>query len=297
MPLIHLLTEPVTADKLAHLVFAGDLVVFKSVEPLVPFLKFADSAIRSVLAPHDPVTAQDSFEESTYTIKLEQLRKEFRAHPEARRLFQSALIHTGVDPDLTGWDWLQLRIQPPTMNGKLIGTLGVHRDTWASNVYEQINWWTPIYPITAERTVVIYPAYWSRPLANNSKGWEIENVVSQRKLAKDAYARSSIIHTPVPVESVDTSSEARIVIEPGDLLCFSAAHLHASTINTSALARFSIEARTVSLEDLRYGRRAPNIDGLASGCQLKWFHRLTDEASIEVLWEEEKKIHGMSPGS
>ena len=42
-----------------------------------------------------------------------------------------------------------------------------------------------------------------------------------------------------PSEPVDTASELRLVIEPGDLLCFSGAHVHAGVPNSAGVVRFS----------------------------------------------------------
>jgi hypothetical protein len=44
---------------------------------------------------------------------------------------------------------------------------------------------------------------------------------------------------PEPSEPVDTASELRLVIEPGDLLCFSGAHVHAGVPNSAGVVRFS----------------------------------------------------------
>jgi hypothetical protein len=70
---------------------------------------------------------------------------------------------------------------------------------------------------------------------------------------------------------VDDAGELRVAIEPGDLLCFSGAHLHAGVPNHTALARFSIETRTVDVEDLAVGRGAPNVDGAAPRVARDWF--------------------------
>ena len=55
------------------------------------------------------------------------------------------------------------------------------------------------------------------------------------------------------LRSVESASELRVVVEPGDLLCFSGAHLHASVPNATGVARFSVEARTVDAEDVGAG--------------------------------------------
>jgi hypothetical protein len=84
---------------------------------------------------------------------------------------------------------------------------------------------------------------------------------------------------------VDANSEMRIVIEPGDLLCFSGAHLHASVPNTSGATRFSVEVRTVSAADVQAGRGAPNVDGEAPWVAWRWFKGITSSSSLADLVE------------
>lgn len=49
--------------------------------------------------------------------------------------------------------------------------------------------------------------------------------------------------------------------EPGELLAFSAAHLHAGIADDSGLSRLSLDTRTVWLRDVEDGRGAPDVDG------------------------------------
>jgi hypothetical protein len=67
------------------------------------------------------------------------------------------------------------------------------------------------------------------------------------------------------------------VIEPGILLCFPGAHLHASVVNTSRETRFSIGG-----SNRAPGRRraAPNLDGVAPRVPLEWFRRIPDAAPL-----------------
>jgi hypothetical protein len=66
-----------------------------------------------------------------------------------------------------------------------------------------------------------------------------------------------------PSEPVDTASELRLVMEPGGLLCFSGAHVHAGVPNSAGVARFSVEVRTVDAGDVADDHGAPNVDGEA----------------------------------
>jgi hypothetical protein len=206
---------------------------------------------------------------------IDELRSRFRSDPEMKRLFRAALEHVGLDAARSYWDSISLRVVPPIEPGaeRQIGRLGFHRDTWGSNVPQQTNWWTPFSPLTAERTIAFYPEYWSRPLANTSADWDLDEI---RALRRSGERDEDIPIVPEPTEAVDTSSELRMVIEPGDLLCFSGAHLHASVPNVSQRSRVSVELRTVNLDDLTHGRGAPEIDGRAPQTPLEWFRSMED---------------------
>ena len=195
---------------------------------------------------------------------------------ESRSLLRAALEHVGVDPARTYWDRTFLRVVEPLAPGEDARSIGFHRDTWGSNVLAQVNWWTPLEPITAERTIAFYPAYWSRPIANSSADWDLDEIRERRARGEEVEI------VPEPTEPVDTASELRMVIEPGDLLCFSGAHLHASVPNTSGERRVSVELRTVNADDHERGRGAPDLDGRAPRVPLHWFRSMADESPLAV---------------
>jgi hypothetical protein len=222
-------------------VFAGDLIVFTRVPPLLEV---------------DPERIDES-----------------------RELFRAALEHVGVDPARTYWDRLYLRVVEPIEEGaeRQPGHIGFHRDTWSSNVLAQVNWWTPLRPITAERTIAFYPTYWSRPIANSSADWDLDEIRERRRAG---VPDEELQIVPEPTEPVDTAAELRVVIEPGDLLCFSGAHLHASVPNTSGERRVSVELRTVYADDLAHERGAPDLDGRAPRVPLHWFRSMESGAPL-----------------
>ena len=198
---------------------------------------------------------------------------------ELKELFHAALRQVGVDPRRTYWDKVYVRVVEPIEEGaaRQPGRIGFHRDTWSSNVLAQTNWWTPLRPLTAERTIAFYPAYWSRPLANSSADWDLDEIRERRR---SGVPDEELQIVPEPTEPVDTGSELRVVIEPGDLLCFSGAHLHASVPNTSGEARHSVELRTVNLDDRERGRGAPDLDGRARRVPLEWFRSMEDGSPL-----------------
>ena len=257
-------------------VYGGDLLVFKDVPPLREFCAFADALIREAFETEDPVRAQFGLGRDEYLSRVEALQRRFRKDDAAKELFLAALGHVGVDLRRTSWDWLYLRVSPhgDEHSGRRTAKLGFHRDTWSSNVYAQTNWWAPIYPITAGRTIAFYPAYWDEPLKNTSREWDLEEIRA---------GGSSAPVVPGPTETVDTASELRPVIEPGDLLCFSGAHLHASVPNTTGVARFSVEVRTVDTGDVADGRGAPNLDGEAPRVASGWFRSVGDGTPLPAV--------------
>ena len=195
---------------------------------------------------------------------------------------RAALEHVGVDAERTYWDSIYLRVVPPARGdaGRQVGTIGFHRDTWSSNLLQQTNWWTPLRPLTAERTVALYPGYWSRPIANTSAGWELDAIRARRRRGE---RDEDIPIVPEPTETVDTTTELRVVIDPGDLLCFAGAHLHASVPNVSDDTRYSVELRTINRDDFVHGRGAPSLDGQAPQVPREWFRSMTDGSSLATV--------------
>jgi hypothetical protein len=243
--------------------------VFKAVPSLLEAASLVDGLIRDLL--DDPERADDD--------AVDELRNRFRGEPDVPRLFRAALEDVGVDASRSYWDSVFLRVVPPIEPGaeRQIGRIGFHRDTWGSNVLQQTNWWATIRPLEAERTIALYPAYWSRPIRNTSADWDLDEIRARRRSGE---RDEDIAIVPEPSEPVDTSAELRVVIEPGDLLCFSGAHLHASVPNTSGRTRFSVELRTVNVDDLTQGRGAPDLDGRAPHVPLEWFRSMEDESPL-----------------
>jgi hypothetical protein len=243
--------------------------VFKQVGPVLELARMLDGRIDEL----DPAA-------------IDELQREMRGDAHVKRLLAAALQEVGVDPECTYWDSIHLRIVPPAAGDgeRQIGRIGFHRDTWSSNVPQQTNWWLTIRPLASERTIAFYPAYWSRPIENTSASWDLDEIRERRRSGE---RDEDIPIVPEPTEPVDTESELRIVIDPGDLLCFSGAHLHASVPNTTPETRCSVELRTVNVHDLARDRGAPDLDGRAPRVPLEWFRSM---ASGRPLRREEEPV-------
>ncbi len=256
-----------------ELIYEGEILIFKDIEPMARLCTLTDDLVREALGKSDPVRAQFELGVEDYQERVDSLQKQYMKNESAKSLFREVLESIGVDVRRTRWDLLRLRAFPHSeeLTENSLGRLGIHRDTWGSNIYAQTNWWASIYPVTAGRTIAFYPTYWSRPIDNTSASWGLENVRDARRAGD-----SSVPLVPELVEPVDAASELRVVIEPGDLLCFSGAHLHVGVPNSTGVARFSIEIRTVDVEDMATGIGAPNVDGGASEEHPEWFSHIKD---------------------
>jgi hypothetical protein len=263
------------------LIYGGKLLVFKQVPAMQRLCAFADELITAAFKPYAPAKAQFELKRDEFLSLAATTQSRFKKHSELRKLFRSALDEIGVDIARSYWDRLLLRILPhgDMHAGGLTSRTDIHRDTWGSNLYQQTNWWAPIYALTPERTIVFYPDYWSQPVENTSAGWSYDEYVAARRHTDPGLA-PSYPPAPQPQQVIDTTAELPVVIDPGDMLCFSGAHLHASAANVSGFTRFSIESRTVNIDDLKHNRAAPNVDCDATEAMTIWFRCISDNRSL-----------------
>ena len=70
--------------------------------------------------------------------------------------------------------------------------------------------------------------------------------------------------------------QVRVIPEAGGVMLFSGNQLHSTVPNTSGRTRFSIDFRTVSLDDVLLHREAPNVDSECTGTSLRDFLRARD---------------------
>src|SRR3546814_11946323 len=90
--------------------------------------------------------------------------------------------------------------------------LALHRDTWATNLYAQINWWAPVFPVESSRTMNLYPDLWAKPVPNDSESFDLprtmargrENMVAMR-------ASEAVPHATAEVDTRSSRSEERVV--------------------------------------------------------------------------------------
>jgi ectoine hydroxylase-related dioxygenase (phytanoyl-CoA dioxygenase family) len=144
----------------------------------------------------------------------------------------------------------------------------------------QFNWWAPIYEFVAENGMAFHPRYWNRGVKNGSCDfnyyrWNAES----RKNAAQHIGRDTRVQ-PHAEEPLELEPEIRFIVPPGGVIVFSGAQLHSTVPNTTDMVRWSIDFRTVNIDDVARKRGAPNTDSAATGTSLRDFLRVTDFAPI-----------------
>ena len=208
------------------------------------------------------------------------LINELKNQKPFKELFKRFLTDIGFNQGKTYWDKFVVRIAPasdkfkPRENSRI----GIHRDTWGTNIHQQINWWAPINDLDVKNTLIFYPDYFSKKVRNSTASWDLNVYLEKRKQNDFSYPSA-----PELLESLATDIKTLpITIEPGEILCFSGSHLHSSTKEKSLKTRFSYEIRTVCMDDIESNIQAPNID-----CDLKWqfpkiFRHVETNSQLEI---------------
>ncbi len=202
-----------------------------------------------------------------YVEILAELKPTFIHHPRAKELIAGLLSELGCDLEKTYFDVPRLRTMAhgEYLNAGLAYQFHPHRDTWFSAPQQQLNWWLPVYEIESENSMAFHPQYFDRPVRNSSSGYDYEewNRTGRQQAAKQV--KKETRKQPQAEEPLELEPDVRVVTPPGGTLVFSAAQLHSTVPNTTSRTRFSIDFRTVNLDDLVEGIGAPNIDSECTG--------------------------------
>lgn len=192
--------------------YEGEVFVFENVPEMHEICRLTKAMINirtggSPLSGNGP-SWQKYFSKSSAAIR--ELCDVFESDKHIEMLFQKALHRCGANviytpdslrsvvntEDVHVWDRVRIRVQPFGDNfdkientvvhgtGRYSSTLPIHRDTWASNIMQQLNWWGPIIPVTEDRTLLLYPHFFDVPVPNTSERWDFDDLKRRRAMGK-----------------------------------------------------------------------------------------------------------------
>jgi hypothetical protein len=270
--------SPLAEAERRQQLYAGDLFVHSPTESSAALAALARELSETAFTPHDPEVAQDHMPAEEYAAILADLKPTFIHHPRAKELIRGFLSELGADVEKTYFDVPRLRTMAhgDYMRAGLALQFHAHRDTWFSAPYQQLNWWLPVYPVRPENLMAFHPGYFARPIKNSSAGYDYDewNRTGRQQAAQQITKDTRV--QPEAQEPLELDPDVRIVTPVGGATVFSAAQLHSTVPNTTDRTRFSIDFRTVNIDDLVSGESARNVDSACTGTTLGDFKRASD---------------------
>jgi hypothetical protein len=277
-----ILTDPaIDGSELRRRLYAGDLIILTRLKALGEFVDYMRDELTALFAPHDPQHVHEHIEPAKMAEILGSWKPRWIHAERSRELVRAIIAEAGFEAADTHYDVPKPRTSFPV--GHL--TTGIafafpwHRDVWYSAPPQQINWWLPVFPVSETNAMSFDVEHFARAVPNTSGDFDYYENNAQRlstakSVGRERQARPAAIdHTP-NVDLVPLPS-------PGQVLLFSGAQLHRSIPNTSGLARYSVDFRTVDLPDLVAGRGARLPDAHCTGTAIRDFISVVDESGFD----------------
>ena len=146
-----------------------------------------------------------------------------------------------------------------------------HRDTWYGNPKCQVNGWLPLHDVNGENSFRFFLDYFHKPIENDSERFVAADFAGEGGFGRVAGGEMSTY----PRALVEPQGAQRDIEQSGgDLLLFSAAHLHQTQVNRTNKVRFSLDFRFFYQEDLENGVGAPDPDNRSQGLGLESYRAL-----------------------
>jgi hypothetical protein len=183
----------------------------------------------------------------------------------------------GIDLEKLYFDVPRMRSAYPShfLTSGIAYAFHPHRDTWYSAPMCQLNWWMPIYPLAPDNAMGFYPRYFSEPIKNNSEIYNYYEWNAKNRATASQHVKSDTREQPKAQEELQPVT-VRYLPPPGGIIIFAGAHLHESVPNTTDVARYSIDFRTVHYDDVSRHRGAPNVDSRCTGTTMRDYLRASD---------------------
>jgi hypothetical protein len=275
--------DPSRNDELwREIIYDGNIIILSAIPEMVALAEHTRRMIEEAFAPLDPRSAHETLAVERCVELLSVLKPHYIHHPRTKELVQTVLSAFGCHPQKTYQDVPRLRCAFPSdyLTTGIAYAHHPHRDTWYSAPMCQFNWWAPIYEFAPDNGMAFHPRYWHHGVKNGSRDfnyyrWNAES----RKNASQHIGRDTRVQ-PHAEEPLELEPEIRFVVPPGGVIIFSGAQLHSTVPNSTNTVRWSIDFRTINIDDVVGKRGAPNRDSASTGTSLRDFLRVADFAPV-----------------
>jgi hypothetical protein len=262
--------------------YEGQLFVNSPTSGSLKLIEFARELIEEAFGTLDPLTAQHHMPVEEFAAVLAALKPKFIHHPNSKQLIRELLSDLGCDMDKTYFDVPRMRTATSDdyLSTGIAYAFHPHRDTWYSAPASQVNFWIPIYEIESGQAMAFHPYYWSHPLRNSSENYNYDEWSKSSRFNAAQHLKVDTREQPKSLEFVELDPQVRVITKVGGILMFSGAHLHSTVPNFSGKTRFSIDFRTVHLDDVRAFRGARNVDSSCTGTCMNDYLRGSDLSHV-----------------
>ena len=273
--------------------YEGNLVILTRLRAVSDFVDYARDQLTALFKPHDPEHAHEHFDPAEMATMLGAWKPRFIHDARSKKLVCGIITEAGLPAEHTHYDVPKPRTSFPV--GHL--TTGVafafpwHRDVWYSAPSQQLNWWLPVFAARPDNSMSFDLQNFDRAVPNTSDTFDYyrnnaSRLTTATQVKQERQARPGAVdHKP--------RHELVVLPPPGGVLLFSGAQLHTSIPNTSGLARYSVDFRTVDARDVAAGRGAPLVDVHCTGTAIRDFLNVEDGSSFSE--ETVRQLFGAPP--
>jgi hypothetical protein len=263
-------------ERRAHL-YAGDIVILSATVGTRALTDLARQMLQDAFSPHDPRKIHEVKSAEEVAAILAKLKPAFIHHPECKKLIPRIMQEHGVDTDKLYFDVPRLRSAYPSdfLSSGIAYAFHPHRDTWYSAPMCQLNWWIPVYPLDPDNAMGFYPRYFNEAVKNNSEIYNYYEWNTKNRATAAQHVKSDTREQPKAQQELEPVT-VRYLPPPGGTIVFSGAQLHETVPNTTKVARYSIDFRTVHYDDVMQRRGARNVDSRCTGTTMRDYLRASD---------------------
>ena len=257
--------------------YAGDIFVFSPTSASQELIDLGRTMLSQAFAPHDPREIQRHLTPEETAAILAKMKPQFIHHPECKRLIPRIMAELDVDLNKLYFDVPRMRSAYPAdfLTSGIAYAFHPHRDTWFSAPLCQLNWWMPIYPLHPDNSMGFYPRYFAETIVNSSEIYNYYEWNAKNRATAAQHVRGDTREQPKAQQEIDGVT-VRLLPPPGGIILFSGAQLHETVPNLSGIARYSVDFRTVHLDDAEARRGARNVDSHCTGTTMRDYLRASD---------------------
>ena len=288
--------DPVIADDERRTrLYAGDIFILSGTVGTHALVDLARKMLDEAFAPYDPRRIHEKKNAYEVAAILGKLKPQFIHHPACKKIIPQIMREHGVDLEKLYFDVPRLRTAYPShfLSSGIAYAFHPHRDTWYSAPMCQLNWWIPISPLEPDNALGFYPRYFQEPVRNNSETYNYYEWNAKNRATAAQHVKSDTRRQPMAQQELEPLS-VRYLPPPGSIILFSGAQLHETVPNTTEVARYSIDFRTVHYDDVMQRRGAENIDSRCTGTTMRDYLRASDLCHLPdeaiALYDDESAL-------